>query len=88
MPTRLERQLFSSWRERNPDVPLSAEDAARKAATVKAEEDCWRYAPASDRLCAKLAAYTGEDQAELVKELVKALIEEDRYDRSPDRWED
>jgi|GEM_PF-4784318 len=88
MPTRAERQAFSHWRNANPDTPLSEEDAARMAAAARAAEDRWRYAPASDRLCAKLAAHIGDDQAELVKELVKALIEEDRYDRSPDRQED
>lgn len=84
MPTKQERSAFSSWRERNPDTPLTPEDAARADAQKKAEEERWRYLPASWRICTELAEIVGEDASELIKKLVKAMIEEDRYDHSPD----
>ena len=47
-----------------------------------------KYLPASHRIKRQLADLTDTYIAEKIEELIKALIEEDRYDRSPDREHD
>jgi hypothetical protein len=48
-------------------------------------EDDEKYLPVTYRLRRELVELIGKPAADKIQELIKAIIEEDRYDRSPDR---
>lgn len=50
----------------------------REQAAFQAEEDRWRYLPASYRKLHELGELIGTEAADKVQELVKALIAEDK----------
>src|SRR5688500_13066358 len=83
-----------------PGPNLSMDEATQQGAKMLAEhysrytgqrqmsENDEKYLPASHRIKRQLAELTDTYIADKIEELVKALIEEDRYDRSPDREHD
>lgn len=82
-----------------PGPNLSMDEATQQGAKMLAEHysrytgqrqmsEDEKYLPASHRIKRQLAELTDTYIADKIEELVKALIEEDRYNRSPDRAED
>lgn len=65
--------LASAWRE-GWDA-AAQEDNARSAAQ-RADFEKYRYMPASYRAFDKLTEAVGDDQAQLIKDLIEALIDE------------